>query len=258
MTKSIAPLIVDSLAEPVGNVWKSFQNNTKGLFYIASPISNTPAPIYEWIITHANDFKNWRKLRFVLMDEQVKKTSSGNFAYVSLTDSANYETKIKAMFLTPLETKVNFPVSDGVIKPEITNLTAFDEEIENHGGLDLLLLAIDVNGQYAQVYPGTSIRKGFHIAKLQETYRERHTKSTGLTFSGAHFQEQGMSLGPKQVLSAKRVIIIISGSHKQKVTQQLLSYREFNPDFPLSIIYHPRVKEKVKIFLTKDVLANGI
>jgi 6-phosphogluconolactonase/glucosamine-6-phosphate isomerase/deaminase len=55
-------------------------------------------------------------------------------------------------------------------------------------------------------------------------------------------------------LQAKNVVVIISGEKKRNMTRQLLFYTSFDPGFPLSIIYHPKVQERVEIFLKEDAL----
>lgn len=173
MKKSIVP----SLAEPIGKIWKDLQAKyTKdGLFFISSPLSSTPLPVYEWII------------------EQF-------------------------------DTRIN-----------------------------LLMLAIGAKGNYANVMPGTSEETGWHIAHLITEFRQAHTQAGSQSYEGAHFREYGMSLSPQQVINAEKVAVIISGEKKRELTKELLSYSAFNPQFPLSIIYHPSVRDRVEMYITEDV-----
>jgi 6-phosphogluconolactonase/glucosamine-6-phosphate isomerase/deaminase len=66
-------------------------------------------------------------------------------------------------------------------------------------------------------------------------------------------REFGRSLAPQLVLVAKNVVVKIRGEKKRQLTEQLLSYREFDPEFPLSIVLHETVTERVKIFIQNDV-----
>src|SRR5258708_5630217 len=102
--------------------------------------------------------------------------------------------------------------------------------------------------------PSTLEEVGWHIAHLLSEFQKSHTEKGSNSYEGANFREYGMSLGPQQVLQAKNIIVIISGEKKRELTKQLLSYTSFNPEFPLSIIYHPKVFDRVEIFLTEDVL----
>jgi len=244
--------IVPSLGEPVGNLWKDLQTKytESGEFWVFSPISNTPLPVYEWIKSHAKEIPHWDRFFKGLMDEQAKQTAEG-LIYVDKSDPASFEGKIRTILLDPLEETTGVPLRDHVLKPDLNDLKAFDKKIEEHGGIDLLILAIGEGGHYAQVMPGTPIETGFHVTELLGDYKDRH-QQTGI-FSGSEFQRYGMSLGHQQLLGAKKVVIIISGEKKHELAKQLLSYDSFDPSFPLSIIYDPRVNERVQLFITEDV-----
>lgn len=238
-------VVVPSLAEKVGAIWKELQAKyTKdGVFYVASPLSSTPLPIYQWIIDHAAEFQNWDKVRFILMDEMLQGEKSP-FKYVPITDPASYEGFAQKNFLESLSKKA--PISTEVVKPNASRIEEFHTEI------DLLILAIGVKGNYANVMPGVPEEIGWHIAHLTPEFRQAHTKESG-AYEGADFREYGMSLGPQQVLAAKNIVVIISGEKKRELTKRLLSSDSFNPEFPLSIIYHPKVKARVEIYITNDV-----
>ncbi|HVZ67399.1 MAG TPA: 6-phosphogluconolactonase [Patescibacteria group bacterium] len=236
-----------SLAEPVGNLWKELQGkNTKGDFLVAAPLSSTPIPICEWIIDHADEFEGWNKMRFVLMDEQVEQVGN-EFEYVSIDDPASYEKFAQEKFLRPLSTKIAL-VNDVVLKPDLKKFDEFNKRI------DLLILALGVQGNYANVMPGTSEETGWHIAKLLDEFKQAHTQKGSQSYEGAKFRNYGMSLGPQQVLEAENVVVIISGEKKRELAKQLLSYKSFDSEFPLSVIYHPQVRDRVSIYMTEDVL----
>lgn len=236
------PETVSSLAEPVGKRWRDLQPRCteEEYFFVASPLSSTPIPIYQWIIEHADEFPRWDRVRFVLMDEMLE-----NNAYVPLTDPASYEGFARKHLLDPLRDKTGVAIP--VVKPEIGSIHEFDTPI------DLLILAIGVKGNYANVMPGTPKDTGWHTAHLTEEFRQSHTRAGSQSYERAHFREYGMSLGPKQVLAAKHVVVIISGQKKREIAQQLLSFDSFKPEFPLSIIYHPEVTDRVEVYLTEDV-----
>jgi 6-phosphogluconolactonase/glucosamine-6-phosphate isomerase/deaminase len=180
------------------------------------------------------------------MDEQVDG-SSAPFTYANVEDAASYEGFALKHLLGPLaaETGITIPV----VKPELDHIKKFATP------LNLLILALGVDGNYANVMPGTELGTGWHVARLTPQFRTAHTGKGSLSYEGAQFREYGMSLGPQQVLTAKYVIVIISGEKKRDLTNRLLAYDHFDPDFPLSIIFHPGVKDRVELYITNDVLA---
>ncbi|MBI3335571.1 MAG: 6-phosphogluconolactonase [Candidatus Portnoybacteria bacterium] len=176
------------------------------------------------------------------------------FTYVPRSDPASYERFAREKLLESLEKKIDGAITGSILKPDLRDLKAFDTFIEDHKGIDLLILAIGVKGHYAQVMPGTPIEKGFHVTKLIPELSAVHSQKGSKSYEGAKFREYGMSLGPKQVLGAKNIIVMITGESKIDLVKQLLSYKSFDPHFPLSIIHHPTVKPKIEVFLSKEVM----
>ncbi|GAA4494885.1 hypothetical protein GCM10023191_034770 [Actinoallomurus oryzae] len=237
--------VVESLAQPVGELWRDLQaKETKdGFFSVAAPLSSTPRPIYRWIVDNASMFERWKAVRFVLMDEQIEG-SSVPFRYISPEDPASYERFAMQNLLIPLEGKTGTAVR--LEKPDLDRLETFSPKI------NLLMVALGVRGNYANVMPGTDINTGWHVTRLIEEFRQVHTQASSDSYAGAAFREFGMSLGPQQVLEADNVVVIISGSKKRALAEELLSYKAFTPEFPLSIIHEPSVRQRVQIFATPD------
>ncbi|SRR5258708_37352353 len=98
--------VVLSLAESVGTLWRDLQEEyTKdGSFYVASPLSSTPLPIYNWLIENADSFLHWERMKFVLMDEMLERGKEP-FKYVSVTDRG-YEGFARKHLLSPLHEKM--------------------------------------------------------------------------------------------------------------------------------------------------------
>lgn len=241
--------IVRSLAEPVGALWQDLQNKATSSgenFYVSSPLSSTPLPIYAWIIEHYAQFKEWEKVRFVLMDEQVDE-SSHPFSYINVDDSASYEGFAARHLLDPLESELGHSIP--VVKPELEEIDRF-----NLGRpIDLLILALGVKGNYANVMPDTDKATSWHVTHLIPEFRTSHTKKGSDSYEGAQFREYGMSLGPQEVINAKCVVVVISGEKKRTLTHKLFSYSQYEPKFPLSIIYEPEVRDRVSIFVTEEL-----
>jgi 6-phosphogluconolactonase/glucosamine-6-phosphate isomerase/deaminase len=229
--------IVPSLGEPVGRLWRKLQAEytDRGYFTVASPLSSTPLPVYEWIIQHKTGFASWDKVRFVLMDEMVEGVEQP-FHYISADDTASYERFARQHFLQPLGEGVP------IVKPDLRVMNGIPL-------IDLLILALGVKGNYANVMPGASLGTGWHVAHLTPEFRQAHTRQGSKSYAGASFREYGMSLGPQQVLQARHIAVIISGRAKRGLTKELLGYTEFDPAFPLSVVHHPLVKNRVSFTL---------
>jgi 6-phosphogluconolactonase/glucosamine-6-phosphate isomerase/deaminase len=169
----------------------------------------------------------------------------GSLRYVSVQDPASYEAFAYAHLLDPLRKKTGASIP--VLKPDLDALDSFKPRI------DLLILALGVGGNYANVMPGTKRPVGWHVAGLLPEFRQAHTQAGSESYAGAQFREFGMSLGPQQVLAAGRVVVIVRGEKKHQLTEELLTYDKFDPEFPLSIIYDADVTERVDVFIQDDV-----
>ena len=237
--------IVSSLAESVGKLWQTLQTEYTGdgYFNVASPLSSTPLPVYDWIIEHKPDFPRWDKVHFVLMDEMVEGTGPP-FRYISRSEYASYERFARQHFIDRLGE--NIPI----LRPSLPDMNKAPS-------IDLLILALGTHGNYANVMPNTLIETSWHIAHLSPEFRQAHTNKESKSYAGAHFREYGMSLGPQQVLHAKHILVIVSGSAKAALTKKLLAFKDLIQLFPLSIVHHPLIKQRVQFYITNDVLAVG-
>jgi len=241
--------IVSSLAEPVGKIWVEAQETLvaqQGYFLVSSPLSSTPLPIYQWVIENAANFTGWEKARFVLMDEQVEGFTPP-FQYVAMDDEASYENFAQRHLLISLSHKISRDIP--VIKPDLSSISTF----ELGRPIDLLILALGIKGNYANVMPMTQRDVGWHIAKLIPEFQAVHTQPGSASYAGAQFREYGMSLGPQQVLKARKVLVIASGEKKRNLVSTLASFDHFDPIFPLSIIHDPEVSSRVTVYLTEDI-----
>ncbi len=207
--------IVDSLGQPVGELWQRLQGQylaEAGTFNVASPLSSTPLPVYGWLAEHREEL-DWDGVNFLLMDEQVEGAEPP-FRYIDMKDPASYERFAHAHLLDALQRDIP------VLKPDLDNLETFKPQIH------LLVLAVGVRGNYANVMPETPLNTSWHVTELIDEFRQVHTQRGA--YAGATFRTHGMSLGPQQVLAAEHVVVIASGTAKRELVRQLFSYDDFD------------------------------
>ncbi len=110
-----------------------------------------------------------------------------------------------------------------------------DAAIAAHGGLDLLLVGIGLNGHIALNEPGTPFSNYCHVIDLHETTitvgQKYFTKPTPLT--------KGITIGLQHLTDAKEVILMANGQGKAAAIHQALT-APVSTDFPATIIQrHP-------------------
>lgn len=238
------------MAEWVGTEWKNLQDRKvgEGKFLMAAPLSSSAVPIYDWVLQHAKSFQSWNHFRFILMDEQIEDGTP--LQYVSPEDDASYLRFAQRNFLDQLSSATRESLEEMLVVPTLSQFDDANRLLYANGGFDLLILAVGVDGHYAQVMPGTDASEGFHIATLTSPFRSSHTGSDGHSYPGAKFRSRGMSLGPVQVISAKRVIVVVSGTHKRHLAKELLARDSFDRAFPISIVHEATIRNRVTILLS--------
>lgn len=107
-----------------------------------------------------------------------------------------------------------------------------NELIENHGGLDVMLVGIGLNGHIGMNEPGTSFETYAHISQLAE-----ETISVGQKyFPGTTKLSKGITMGLKHFSEAKLPIIIANGEKKAGIIAKVLASPATN-SLPASIVH---------------------
>ena len=95
----------------------------------------------------------------------------------------------------------------------------FQEQLDELGGADLVILGLGPNGHLAMNEPGTPFTALTHVAEL--------TSST-LQSNAAYWQGEatvpakGMTLGLKPIFEAKEVLLLVNGSSKQAILKKII------------------------------------
>lgn len=99
------------------------------------------------------------------------------------------------------------------------------------GGIDLILLGIGLNGHLGLNEPGCNFEQGPHITYLSET-----TKQVGQKYFSAQTDlRQGITLGIRDIMNARRAVLAATGSHKKEVVGRLLS-EKIGSQLPATIL----------------------
>lgn len=121
-----------------------------------------------------------------------------------------------------------------------------DAFITANGRIDVMLLGVGMNGHLGLNEPGTPLDTRSHIVDLDET-----TKKVGQKyFSAPVHLEKGITLGLKNILESKTVIVQVSGKKKAPLVRHLLE-TGVTAEFPASVI-----KQHPNAFLLTDLEAS--
>lgn len=111
-----------------------------------------------------------------------------------------------------------------------------ESEIQASGGIDLAILGIGVNGHIGLNEPAEILQSGCHVADLAPT-TAGHTMLEGM----ADRVTRGLTLGMRDILGARRILLLAFGEQKAKPILELLKKR-VTARFPASFLWlHPNV-----------------
>ena len=115
--------------------------------------------------------------------------------------------------------------------------------LQQSGPIDLCILGLGANGHLALNEPGDSLQPFAHRATLAETSKEH-------AMLGAAGQPVtcGLTLGMADILGARRIVFLVSGSHKRELFSTFLQ-RRVSTRFPASLLW---LHGDVRCFCDRD------
>ncbi len=112
----------------------------------------------------------------------------------------------------------------------------FEIRLKERGGIDLQMLGIGWNGHIGINQPGTPFEQNTWISDLDEKLDERLHREQNLP---PEHKIGGFTLGPKNLMHAKKIILVAKGAEKASVIKDAL-FGPVTPAMPASILQlHP-------------------
>lgn len=194
---------------------KTMQENPTGLYCFAG--GDTPVGALQLLVEAHNKKKiDLTKAYYIELDEWVG---------LDQTDPGSCLSYLKNnLFDVACIPENHIHAFDSLSTDLIKECNKANEYIEEHGGLTLSLLGVGVNGHLGFNEPGVSFENKAHVIDLDE-----NTLVVGQKyFSSEMTLIKGITLGIKQLLASKVLIIEANGIKKQEAIQQLLSKKVDN------------------------------
>lgn len=110
--------------------------------------------------------------------------------------------------------------------------------IQEHGGIDVAVLGLGMNGHIGMNEPGVSVDTRSHVIDLHPITR---------TVGQKYFKEEkeltkGITLGMATLMEARNLVVVVSGIHKAEIANQMIE-REVSPEVPGTLLRgHPSLK----------------
>lgn len=127
--------------------------------------------------------------------------------------------------------------------------------LQREGPLDLVILGLGVNGHLGWNEPGDHLARSVYLSELSET-TQHHSLLGGVE----HPPSFGFTLGMGDLLQARHVLLLVSGSHKAEQMRRLMD-KDISTQFPASLLWtHPDavcICDEDAFVLCKELGASG-
>jgi galactosamine-6-phosphate isomerase len=183
---------------------------------------HTPTRAYELLAeagTLAPDM--FRRVRILKLDE---------WGGLEMDDPGTSETYLRKHVLGPLriDDARYFGFHSKAAAPE-TECARYRAWLSANGPVDISILGLGLNGHVALNEPADALQPFAHVARLAPTSLQ-HSMLTGQRPS------YGLSPGIADILSARRILFLVSGPTKREPLKRLLA-PEITPQFPASFLW---------------------
>lgn len=182
---------------------------------------STPERAYELVIARMKNSSVYEHFHVYTFDGGPLEHTEHTTTYLEM----------KKIFYDPAAIK-----EENIHEITLKNYTTFDQQIEDDGGLDLMVIGLGSDGQFCGNLPQTTkfdslsyeveIKPEYpwyeFVADLYRSYDQAVPKSF-------------VSMGPLSVLRAKEILLIVSGSDKAEALAKMLK-GPLTEKFPASVL----------------------
>lgn len=163
------------------------------------------------------------QFKFVGLDEWVG---------VASTTKGSCHNDFKEWIFAPLGIQANqYHVFDGTTSDLAKACREMDEFIAHHGGIDLMIVGIGMNGHIGFNEPGVDFNQLSHVVPLDEI-----TAAVGQQYFEQTMElKYGITLGFQHLLQSQKVYLLANSSKKAEVVKRAIE-GEVDPSFPASIM----------------------
>lgn len=210
------------------SIVSDLKNNPKQLLCLAT--GNSPTGLYKLIsATYKTQPQYFKDFNIIKLDE---------WGAIDLNDPSSCEFYIQEHILKPLEISedrfISFKSNTDTPEKECERI---QNELDEKGPIDICVLGIGVNGHIGFNEPADSLSANCHIGQLAQTSMQ-HQMVDQIKDKPSY----GLTLGMGDILQSKKIILLITGSNKEKITKQLLT-KNITTHLPASLLWlHSNVK----------------
>ena len=209
---------------------------------IAPTTGRTPVGLYEVLVDRIKGKKYFDNVHYYNFDETPFKISKREGRII---------TNLRNMFLTPaaIQEKNIHPLT-------LENFKSRDRDLDEFGGLDLVILGLGADGHFCCNFPGYAkfSQKTVEIpikGKLYDLYETVYDNKEEIP-------DNLITMGPSAILASKQLLLMVNGTEKAEICKKAL-FGEITEEIPGSILRtHPNItvvvdKEASSLFSTEEL-----
>ena len=191
----------------------------------------TPVPMYKKLIEANQAGKvDFSKVRTVNLDEYcgIPETHDQSYRYFMNTNLFDHIDIDKA----------NTYVPNGMAEDVDAECAAYDERIQEFGGIDLQLLGIGHDGHIGFNEPADHFSCGTNCVELTDMTIDANARFFA---NRDDVPRQALTMGMQAIMQAKAVLMVVSGADKAEIIRKSFC-GPITPEVPASILQlHPNV-----------------
>ena len=190
---------------------------------------NSPKGLYKHITkTYSKKPELFKKLKIIELDE---------WGGIPKDDENSCYSYLQKNLLKPLDISADRLVS---FNPQAKNPEAecnrIQKVIDQTGPIDYCILGLGRNGHIGFNEPNSYLQSNCHVSKLS-TESLQHSMSQSMSKTPSY----GMTIGMKNILQSKKIILLVTGNNKESSIQKLLTGK-ITTELPASFLWlHPHV-----------------
>lgn len=225
-------LVFDSKKEASKEAYKILkslinENSTLGLATGGSPIA-----LYEEMIS---DYKAGN-----FSYKNVKSYNLDEYVGISYDHPESYHKFMEINLFNHIDIeKANTHVPDAGNSDLSAALKAYQEQL-NNAEIDVQILGVGSNGHIGFNEPGTPFEKGVHVVDLKQETIEANSRFFNNDINLV--PKQAVTMGIKDIMRAKHIILLAFGEAKQHAIKRLVEGDEITENIPCTVLKnHPSV-----------------
>lgn len=175
---------------------------------LAITAGSTPKRMYEHLTEAVKEKTYYRHVYFYNFDEIPFRGRSGEGVTIG---------NLRHLFFTPAGIK-----EEQIQKLTLDNFKQHDDKIAQEGGLDLVLMGLGGDGHFCGNLPNTT---HFHDRTVEFPIQGEMVDIVAHGELGGDFSlvpDSYVTMGPKSIMAAKNLIVIVSGDAKAQALKDML------------------------------------